>query len=457
MGGGISGLAALHYLKTKSPDSDVTLYESSDRPGGVIGTDIVGGYVCEWGASGILDRNGLCRQLCEELGIEDSLESAAKAAKNRYVLRENKLCPVPLSPATFLFSKILTPKGKFRLLCEPFTSPTNAADESIYDFFIRHIGREATDYIIQPMVTGIFAGRAEQLSLQACFPKLHELDRKYGSLLKGVIKSQFHKRKSDQKAPKRKGSMRLLSFKQKGVSVLVEALAERHKTNIRTGMPVVGIKKSRPPASSNDKWSISLINGSNDEADNIILAVPAYQASSITLSHSERLSGLFKLISYAPLVVVCLGYSLSAATRPLDGFGFLVPPKENKKILGSIWISSVYNCRAPDQKFHLRVMLGGSGVANMKLLSLSDEQLLNIVRVDLKDIMGIEVPPEMVKIYRHERAIPEYNLGHPKLLTQIETELAGTPGLYLAGNYYSGVGVSDCLKTSLAAVDKILS
>lgn len=457
VGGGISGLAALHYLKTSWPDSDVTLYESSNRPGGVIGTDIVDGYVCEWGPAGILDRSGLCRQLSEELGISDLLESASDAAKNRYVYRNDKLCPVPLSPVTFLTSKILTPKAKLRLLIEPFTSPSTSDDESIYDFFKRHIGAEATDYLIQPMVTGIFAGRSEKLSIKACFPKLHELDKRHGSLILGALKSRFKNTKSKTKAPKSRGSMRLLSFERMGISVLVESLSERYKTNIRTGLPVVEIRQTDSTSSTSKRWVVSMKNGSHHETDNIVLAVPAYQASLMTALHSQRLSDLLKQISYTPIIVVCLGYPLSAAPITLDGFGFLVPPNEKKNILGAIWTSSVFSNRVPNHKFQLRVMLGDLDASGKKLITLGDEELLNLVKADIKDIMGIDNHPEMIKIYRHERAIPEYKLGHPVLLTQIETELAATPGLQLIGNYTSGVGVNDCLNTAMQAVDKIVT
>ena len=188
IGGGISGLSALHFLRQLHPDLSVTLYEADNRLGGTIGTDHVDGYSLDWGPNGFLDREPLTLRLVDELGLKDVMEPANANVNNRFILRGNRLRSVPMSPPKFLASDILSVKGRLRVMWEPFASgPTDGVDESIYDFGRRRIGTEAADYLIQPMVSGVYGGVAQRLSLKSCSPIMDQMEREYGSLVKAMI------------------------------------------------------------------------------------------------------------------------------------------------------------------------------------------------------------------------------------------------------------------------------
>ncbi len=457
VGGGISGLAALHYLKKLRPSMSVHLYEGADRLGGVIGTDIVDDYSCEWGPNGILDRSGLTRELCEDIGADGLLESANDSAKKRFILRGGKLRAAPMSLMSFITSRVLSPAGKLRIFMEPFTSSATGDDESIYSFASRHLGKEVADYLIQPMVTGIYAGSAERLSVRACFPALYDLDQESGSLIRGALASRKRKKREtasseiDENTTKRKGSMRLLSLKRTGVQALIEEIAKSYADCVQTGARASNIVKR----ASGNGYVVQFDEGQDVECDNLILAIPSYQAESILSNVSQKLSQATGRIPYAPIAVVCLGYSEEAAPMALDGFGFLIPPSEKREILGAIWTSSIFPDRAPDGKVLLRVLLGGG--ANPQMLDRSDDELVAVCRKELGEIMNISEAPELVKMFRWTRAIPQYTLGHMDILADIDAELESLPGLHLAGNAYRGIGVSDCLENSLRIIESLPS
>jgi oxygen-dependent protoporphyrinogen oxidase len=456
IGGGISGLATLHYLKRLSPDVDVELFEAADRLGGVIGTDVVDGYVCEWGPNGILDRSGAARELAEELGLGEQLESANENAKHRYILRGGELKPVPMSAGSFISSKVISGKAKLRLFAEPFTKPGGVEDESIYSYASRHFGSEVADYLIQPMVTGIYAGNAERLSVRSCFPLLYALDKERGSIIRGMIArkraSKKSKAESTNGSGNRKGSMRLLSAKPTGVHSLIDALGNKYSAQTNTSKAAASIE--RRDDGGNISYSVTFTDGSSVVADKLVLAIPTYKTTELLTPLSQALGDSLARIPYSPITVVCLGYDNSASPSALDGFGFLAPPKENRSILGAIWSSSIFSGRAPEGKFQLRVMIGGASATGGP--ELSDDEIIVQVRKELSEIMNIKDAPEMTKIYRFNQAIPQYTVGHHKILAALESELAEFPGLYLNGNAYAGIGVSECLAASEKIADSLL-
>ncbi len=433
----------------------VRLFEGADRVGGVIGTDVIDDYACEWGPNGILDKSGLTRELCEQIGAEGLLESANENAKKRFILRGGKLRPAPMSLGSFITSGVLSPLGKLRIFLEPFTSSATDGDESIYSFASRHLGKEVADYLIQPMVTGIYAGSAERLSVRACFPMLYELDKESGSIIRGALarrkrkKLEAKKSQSGENKPERKGSMRLLSLKRTGVQALIERLSETYSDCIQTGC----LAKDVTAGVGGSGFTVQFENQESVDCDNLILAIPSYRAEQVLTNLSGKLATATGRIPYAPIAVVCLGYPAEAASRALDGFGFLIPPSEKRDILGAIWTSSIFPDRAPEGKVLLRVLLGGG--ANPEVMDKSDEALVTICRNELSSIMGVTEPPELVKLYRWTKAIPQYTIGHMDILAEIESEAAKFPGLHLAGNAYRGIGVSDCLGNSLGVVESL--
>jgi len=447
IGGGISGLAALHYLRSRRPELSVRLFEAESRLGGTIGTDLVDGHSFDWGPNGFLDREPLTLQLCHDLDLDNDLERANENVKNRFILRRDVLRAVPMSPLRFMASDILSLSGRLRILAEPFARGGSDSDESIYEFVSRRIGREAADYLVQPMVSGVYGGLADRLSLKSCFPIMHEMESQYGSLIKAMIA----KARAAKRAGKRSGGPSgpggwLTSFKG-GLQRLVDRPAERYADHIQTDTPVTSITRA------DDRYVLSVDTGENVTAKRIIVATPAHRAADLLGELSPSLGVELEAIPYAPIAVVCLGVQDSDVAHSLDGFGFLVPPKENKSILGSIWTSSIFANRSPQGQVQLRSMLGGDG--NHAVVDMSDDELVNRTIEDLRDVIGLSLPPTTARVYRWHRGIPQYVIGHQARLQRIEKELARFGNVHLAGNSYYGIGLNDCIKQAYQVVDSI--
>lgn len=448
IGGGISGLSVLHYLRRLKPSLNIKLFESDSKPGGTIGTDYIDGYSFDHGPNGFLDREPLTLQLCDELGLTDLLERTNEKANKRFILRKGKLREVPMSPPKFFSSDILSLKGKLRVMMEPFSSrPDDTVDESLYDFAKRHMGKEAADYLIQPMVSGIFGGLADRLSLKSCFPIMHEMEEEYGSLFKAMIKKSRKAKAEGKKAGGPGGPGGRLTSVRGGLYGIIERFVELYSDFIQLDTTVKSILKE------NEAYLIHLENNQNITAKHIIIATPSYIAAEITKQLSESLSESLSKIEYAPIAVVCQGYQQSKIKHPLDGFGFLVPQKENLRILGSIWTSSIFAERAPKDNVQFRTMVGGDG--DHESLGLSDAELLGQVESDLDGIIGIEGAPEITMIYRWKEGIPQYKIGHSDRVSHIETELRKFENIYITGNAYYGIGLNDCVKQSHAVAQNL--
>lgn len=448
IGGGISGLSALHFLRQLHPDLSVTLYEADNRLGGTIGTDHVDGYSLDWGPNGFLDREPLTLRLVDELGLKDVMEPANANVSNRFILRGNRLRSVPMSPPKFLASDILSVKGRLRVMWEPFASgPTDGVDESIYDFGRRRIGTEAADYLIQPMVSGVYGGVAQRLSLKSCFPIMDQMEREYGSLVKAMIAKARKAKAEGKKSGGPGGPGGWLTSFNGGLYPLVEQHANLYADHIVTQSPIESITKDA------QGYTIKTKGGTVDTTRILILALPTNNAAEITGQLSAKLAEAFNAIPYAPISVVCLGYSEKAVRTRLDGFGFLVPQKENRRLLGSIWTSSIFDARAPEGKVQFRSMIGGDG--DHESMDLSDDELVAIVKRELDEILGIDGDPELVKLYRWKYGIPQFRIGHSKILDKIESELTTLGNIYVTGNAYHGIGLNDCIKQSYKVVNSL--
>jgi len=446
-GGGISGLAALHFLRTIHPSKRVTLLEADSRLGGTIGTDHIDGYSFDWGPNGFLDREPLTLKLCHELGLDDTLERANNNVTKRFIMRGGGLKEVPMSPIKFMKSDILSLSGRLRLLIEPFASVCKESDETIYSFVSRRIGREAADYLVQPMVSGIYGGLAEKLSLKSCFAIMHNMESEYGSLFKAMISKAREAKKKGKKSGGPSGPGGWLTSFKGGLYPLVERFAELYNDDIKTNSPVKNI--SRTP----DGYTIHTPDGEDIQASKVIIATPSYIAAELTSDLSPALTEQLNAIPYAPIAVVCLGYDKANVSHPLDGFGFLVPPKEKKSILGSIWTSSIFANRSPDGEVQFRCMLGGDG--NHEVINKTDDELIELATNDLDTVVGLKSKPKITKIYKWNRGIPQFILGHQERLRNIENELEKLGNIYLAGNAYYGIGLNDCVKQAFKIVRAI--
>jgi oxygen-dependent protoporphyrinogen oxidase len=436
VGAGISGLATGQAILARLPISEVVIFEAAAQTGGKVLSEITAeGYLCEWGVNAFLDKSPRTLELCDEIGLTPV--PADSAASRRYVYSEGELHRLPEKPRQFLQSKLLSVPGRLRVIAEVFTRKTDQTDETLAEFGTRHLGREAFEKLIDPMASGVFAGDATNMSLKSCFPRIHEVEAEYGSLIRGLIKLQKQARREGRKDTPGPGpGGNLKSFKA-GMSVLTDTLTAGLGSRVRLNTPVNGISRS------GSLYTLHMEDGSSEDFDAVILATPAYTQAKILSDLAPGISGLVSEIEYPSLSVVCLGYSGQQAGDRMDGFGFLVPSGENRGILGTVADSNVFPGRAPEGSVLLRTMVGGARTP--QLAELPDERLLDRVRSDLRDIMGLSAEPEFAKIYRHEQAIPQYLVGHADRMASIDRQLENFPGLVLTGNAYRGVSLNDCV------------
>jgi oxygen-dependent protoporphyrinogen oxidase len=448
IGGGISGLSIAWHILRGDPSTDVVLLERGARTGGNIRTDVIDGYRCESGPDGFLDNAPDTLELVRQLGMTHRLQPSSDAARRRFIYRGSArsagvrapgarrsaahLHEVPTGPRTLLTSRLLTFRAKARLACEPFGRTAPDGDESIHAFASRRIGREAASVMVDSMVSGIFAGDSRALSLRACFPKMYELERTYGSLVKALIATRQSRQKEDAAgAP----AGRLTSFVD-GMSELVDTLTERLGPAVRLSTPATFIRHL-----ADGHWQVG-IPGGTLAADAVVLAGPASEAATLIYPLDRSAAEDLNRIPTAPLAVVCLGYD-AAAAGPLPGFGFLVPRSEGLRMLGTLWETSIYPNRAPAGKALLRVMIGGA--LDPEAACLPDAEMIRTVRDELQRTMGLDAVPEFVRIVRHRRGIPQYVGGHLDRLARIDAALVRLPGLHLAGNSYRGVSINNCI------------
>jgi oxygen-dependent protoporphyrinogen oxidase len=287
------------------------------------------------------------------------------------------------------------------------------------------------------MASGVFAGDATRLSLKSCFPRIHEVEAEYGSLIRGLIKLQRKSRREGAgKAPGPGPGGTLTSF-EGGMSEMTDRVAEVLGSRVRTDATVAGISPRE------QGWVLHLADGSDLETEHAVLAVPAYTQARILRSLDSGLADLLEGIEYPSLAVICLGYDRQQIDRGPEGFGFLVPSREQRLLLGTVVDSNVFPGRAPEGRALLRCMVGGA--RSSRLAHLPEQQLIERVLKDLEDMTGLSSDPEFVKIYRHDKAIPQYQVGHQARLDAVDEIVAAYPGLHLTGNAFRGVSLNDCV------------
>lgn len=448
IGGGISGLTVSYWLH--KTEIDVTLIEKENRPGGSIRTERDRGYLIECGPNSTLDIYKEVDDLCEGLGILGEKIYGERATRNRYVVRDGRLRPLPSGPLQFLATDLWSIRGKLRLICEPFVPKySGTSDESIAKFVIRRTGQEFLDYAIDPFVTGVFAGDPARLSLKSCFPKMYSLEKEYGSLTKGALLSR---RKREE--PRRK--VRLFSFRE-GIQTLPDAISDTLGDRFIKGSAVTSLKKVM------DGFEVIVERDGEKgifRGNSIVVATPAWAAANIIHPLSEDIASSLNQIEYIPIVLIFTGFDRKYIKGNLDGFGFLIPSKESNKsghkgysILGSIWSSAIFPDRAPDEKVAFTNILGGA--RKVDILEYSDKDLIDMTLQDLKSILRIEEKPDFVRVIRHMKAIPQYTLGHQERINSIEQWLQDIPGLYLAGNYINGISVGHCIAEATRLATRI--
>ncbi len=440
IGGGISGLTLAWELRERG--TEVLLLESSPRLGGNIQTRHQDGFLIEAGPNSFLDKEPEMRSLASRLGIEDRIRAADPAAKRRYLYTRGRIRNVPSSPPAFLKSDILPWGAKLRMMGEPFSKRGPDGDESLASFARRHVGRTATAVLVDAVQTGIFAGDVEALSVGATFPKLVELERQHRSLVLGMARTQAKARKAlppGEGAPKPSGA--LCSF-DGGLQVLVDALTRALGPAARTGVRLRGLRRE------DAGWRLTVEeDGQQSEltADQVVLAVPAYVAAELLRPLDEKLAARVESIAYAPIAVVHLGFE-PGTTPPPDGFGFLVPTLERRRILGAIHASTTFPWRAEGGRILYTCMVGGA--KRPDLVSQDEAALVSLAREELRELAGVTAEPTLTEVIRWPRGIPQYNVGHLDRVAAIDHAAARHPGLHLTGNAYKGVGIVDCIRNA---------
>jgi len=457
VGGGIAGLSAAYYAKKKTPYANLTVIESDSRWGGMITTDRVafdnGQFIIEGGPDTFLATKPWGVALCKELGLGERLHGTNPNQKNTYILHRNKLEPlpdglammIPTNVQAILKSHLVSWFGKARMGLD-FIQPSKNinGDESLGMFVSRRLGREAYENLIEPLMSGIYAGDGDQLSLTSTFPYLRDLEIKYGSLARGAI--QMRKQSNGKSV---QGSRSAFLTPTTGLAEIVEAIISFLETNSATLR--LNTRASRI-SNINSRYSVELESGEVLQADSVILAAPAFISGTLLASFDPTLAYDLKSIPYASTATVSLAYRQNDLPRELDGYGYVIPRREGRKALACTWTSTKFPHRAPDGYALIRVFVGRAG----QEIPWNENDLLALATKELKLTLGITAEPLLHRVFMWENAMPQYNLGHPEILNRIDAALEKHPGLALAGNGYRGIGIPDCIHSGELAVNKIL-
>lgn len=454
VGGGISGLAAAHRVTELAPQAQLTLFEAGDRLGGVLRTEQHDGYLVELSADMFITNAPWGIDLCRRVGLADDLMPTRESHRRSFVVRDGRLLPVPigfhlLSPSRvwpLLRSPLLSWPGKLRVVCEPLVRRRrDSADESLASFARRRLGREAFERLVQPLVAGIYTADAEQLSMAAALPRFVEMERRSGSLTRGAWQ-EARQRDGSNSSGARYG---LFVAPRDGMSSLVDAIVQRLPADsLRLNSTVAQL------ATIGGTWLVT-VGGNAIEFDAVIVALPAYAAANLLVGVSAELSTDLRAIAYAGCAIAVLAYRRDQFGRNFDGFGFVVPRVENRDILAASFASAKFDGRAPDDRVLIRVFLGGAERPDQ--LDLVDSQLVTLATKDLASLLDIRGEPELTRVVRWPRSMPQYHVGHIDLVRRVEQQVAGWHGLALAGNAYHGVGVPNCIHSGEQAAECVLA
>ncbi len=341
-----------------------------------------------------------------------------------------------MSPPALLGSGLLSPRDKWRLCTEPFRSTQPpASDETVAGFVRRKFGETVLENLAAPFVSGVYAGNPEQLSLRSAFPMVFEWEKRYGSVVRGALRS----------GSKGNGPRPTLCSFRKGLATLTDALAARLGGACMLGVESVSIAAGAQAGRSG--WIVRLQRGASPgtvEADGVVLATPTQTSAALLSSIAPNAASALLRIQYAPIALATMGYRREHVSHPVKGFGFLVGAKERRQILGTVWNSSLFPERAPNGMVLMTTFSGGA--MRPEIGSLPDTGVCEMVERDLAEILGIRDRPVMQAIHRLERALPQYNVGHSEVLAEVSAHARGLPGLFLTGNYLHGPSIGACIE-----------
>ena len=453
IGGGISGLSTAFAFQEACQrvgrSIDCTVIDSQQQWGGKILTHHVQGLIIEGGPDSFLSIKPWARDLCEQLGLSDQLMNTNQEHNRTFCFTRGKLREIPQGLVSFiptrvsslLFSGLISWGGILRMGADWFIPPPRQPDydESLASFFCRRVGQEAFDRLIEPLVAGIYAGDARELSLKATFPRFRELEQKYGGLIKGVLAQRSPPQSSTSGS---KPSMFVTL--RGGLGTMIDALIQRVESNgadLRLGQQVIDLQMTN---TTSNGYNVVLQNGEMLKADKVVLATPAYVSSKLMMPHHESLSNLLGQIPYASTATVSLAYRTEDVTKSVQGFGFVIPRKEGKSLIAGTWTSLKWPNRTQPSQTLVRCYVGGAG--RETVLDYDDGALVDYIRGELCTIVGMTQAPIYTKVFRWERSMPQYTCGHLDRLQQIRKCEQDFKGLYLTGAAYEGIGIPDCIR-----------
>ncbi|WP_199618498.1 protoporphyrinogen oxidase [Paenibacillus alkalitolerans] len=462
VGGGITGLSAAYYavkaFREAGRPVEVTLLEASERLGGKVETLRRDGFVIERGPDSFLARKLAVIELSKELGLESELVRTNPSAKKTYILFRGKLhlipqglvLGIPTRWMPFVTSGLISLAGKMRAALDlVLPGAKKAEDESLGGFLKRRLGRQVVERIAEPLLSGVYAGDADRLSLLATFPQFRAIENKYGSLIAGMSRGAGATRtgsSNEEMIPESLRGSVFLSYR-RGISALVEKLAatiDEIGVEVRTGTQVKRIRNNggRPEL-------LLSADGSALQADAVIVTAPAPALAGMIPDVTEAES--FKEMRYASVANIVLVYRREDVQQQLEGSGFVVPKIEGRFITACTWTSSKWEHVAPENKAVIRCYVGRSD--DERWLGMSDDRIISEVRRDIAELTGIRAEPEYVEINRLPRSMPQYAVGHVEQVKSLREALRrDLPGVFVAGAAYEGVGLPDCIRQAQEAV-----
>jgi oxygen-dependent protoporphyrinogen oxidase len=456
IGGGISGLSAAFTIEEKrqsGTDVEYVLFESSPRLGGVLVTDRVDGCLVEAGPDSFLTEKPWAADLCRKIGLGDQLIGSNDSERKTYIVAKGKLVVMPdglmfMVPTKIMptvFSPLFSLRTKIRMAAEWFHPPRQASeDETVAEMVERHYGSEMVDLLADPLLSGVYGGEASQLSVRAVLPRFADMESKHGSLGRAMLAAR-KKMGAAANVPARP----LFTSLKEGMQQMVDALVARLDAN---ALKTSSLVQSVIP--QDDAWTVSA-GYQSDQFDAVIIATPTHAAAAVLQGADENLSRDLGEIRYSSSVTVTLGYDEKVRRSLPPGFGFLVPRSEGRRMLAATFVHNKFPHRAPEDRALVRCFLGGA--RDEQILQTSDEEILEIVRGELRQIIALNAEPLFARVYKWKSAMAQYSVGHLERLQRIESLRQKLPGLALAGNGYNGIGVPDCVRSGAEAAGKILA
>jgi len=442
VGGGISGLSAAYDLTRAGVDC--TILEKQARAGGVIETRVADGCTLECGPDSFLAAKPAALTLIKGLGLEGDVIGSNDHQRTTYILKHGALVAlpegvmmiVPTRVMPMIKSPLLSWPTKIRMGLEYFRKPSgDSHDRSVAEFVTDHFGPEALDYLAEPLLSGVYGGDPAQLSVGSVLPRFLQMEATYGSLVRGVLAGRSGAAPSGSLFRTLKG----------GLGTLVDALAARVKM-CQADVETIERSGSSFRVRAGGEWR---------DADQVIVACPAWSAASLVSALDARLAELLASIDYSSSLTLSLIYRAADFDGQRAGFGFLVPKKERQRLAACTFVGTKFSFRVPDDRIVLRCFFGGIG--DPAILNESDESVTAIAREELRRILGLTAAPISQTIARWPRSMAQYTLGHQQRVAEIRAHAAAIPGLHLAGNAYDGIGIPDCIHSGRAAAQAALT